>query len=175
MSNPTNKQSKFSNQKSSSEFYKILFQKIKIPFSPDYANIEDILYSKHLASLGDALVNYCYSVARFAINPLLTSSVRVWDSSLATAIRQSPFNSYIKKRISQGELGDCVEAIVAWTYMIGAITLENIIEILKQNLPQELLKNKKIEKDGATFAFISLLEHLYSLDIFKSLLEKNNK
>ena len=144
------------------QFYKtFLFEKISL--SPTKISFDDILYSKHLASLGDALVNYCYSVARFSVNPKLTSGVRVWDSSLAMALRQSSFNAFIKKRISQGELGDCVEAIVGWVYMNDLMSLEEIIAFLKDNLPAELLKNKMAEKDGATFAFIALLEHIYKI------------
>ena len=147
---------------SKKEFYNtFLFEKIGL--SSPTISIEDILYSKQLASLGDALVNYCYSVARMSINPKLMTGVRVWDSSLAMALRQSPFNSFIKRRISQGSLGDCVEAIVGWVYMNELMSLEEIITLLKNNLPAELLKNKMSEKDGATFAFIALLEQVYKI------------
>ena len=147
---------------SKKEFYNtFLFEKIGLS-SPEIS-FENVLYSKHLASLGDALVNYCYSVARMSINPKLMSGVRVWDSSLAMALRQSPFNAFVKRRISQGELGDCVEALIGWVYMNELMSLEEIITSLRNNLPAELLKNKTSEKDGATFAFIALLEHLYKI------------
>ncbi len=132
------------------------------------SSFEEVIRSRPLASLGDFLINYCYTVARFHVAPLEHKAIRVWDSSLAKALKESEFANHLPSRMSAGELGDAVEALVAWLYMTGRISLERIIEIMLPGLDASLI-GKPGEKDLAVFAVSLFLEYIWEKELFPEL------
>ena len=70
--------------------------------------------------------------------------------------------------MSAGELGDAVEALVAWLYMTGRISLERIIEIMLPGLDASLI-GKPGEKDLAVFAVSLFLEYIWEKELFPEL------
>lgn len=129
------------------------------------SSFKEIIKSRPLASLGDFLINYCYTVARFHVAPIEHKAIRVWDSSLAKALKESEFANYLPSRMSSGELGDAVEAMVAWLYMTGRMSLEEMIEIMLPGLDPSLI-GKPGEKDLAVFAISLFLEHVWERRIY---------
>ncbi len=129
------------------------------------SSFREVIKSRPLASLGDFLINYCYTVARFHVAPLEHKAIRVWDSSLAKALKESEFAEYLPPRMSSGELGDAVEALVAWLYMNGHVSLEEIIETMLPGLDPSLI-GKPGEKDLAIFAVSLFLESVWEKKLF---------
>lgn len=119
------------------------------------------LKSKPLAVLGDSLINYAYMHARLLVKPGHGKSIKVWDSSLADALRLTPLRKKLKGVKNKGDMGDVVEALIAFTYLEQLVSIEEIINTLKQELEELSFSsetNPLAEKDYAAFAFQKLIE-----------------
>ena len=92
-----------------------------------------ILQNKGLAKLGDAYVNFIFSVAITEVKQKPTG-IKVSDRVLAEAAKRSGLRKILPKRIDRGQIGDAVEAIIVYTWLKKIINLEDAINILKNTI-----------------------------------------
>jgi len=87
------------------------------------------LRNKQLASLGDAYVNFIYSLALTQINGR-PSGMKVSDRVLAEAFRLSGLRKYMGTRVARGDLANASEALLVETYLQGLITIQESVKVL---------------------------------------------
>jgi len=122
--------------------------KIAKPFLKNYNTLTQILTDKALAALGDAYVNFVYSLAisRKTKKPF---GKKVKGTPLAEAIRKAGLREQLPSRIDKHVLSDAAEALLVYVWLNEFITLEESVEALEKQddlekgLTQLLLKAKE--------------------------------
>ncbi|HMF34025.1 MAG TPA: ribonuclease III family protein [Candidatus Lokiarchaeia archaeon] len=116
---------------------------------------------KGLAQVGDTLVNFVYSVARSRVLGKCTGK-RVSRTVLADALKAAELRDLAKTRADAHDLADTVEALVAYAWAAGALTIEEMVGILAVHLDESTLKMRdlKAETAQAAEAFKNLLAEM---------------
>jgi len=94
--------------------------------------LKKILADKGLARLGDAYVNFIYSLALTDIEGEPTGA-KVSDRILAEAAKISGLKGLLPKRTRRNDVANAVEALLAYTWQNKLITAEEGEDILKMN------------------------------------------
>lgn len=102
------------------------------PFLRKYDSLLQVLTDKPLAALGDAYINFVYSLAlsRRANKPC---GKKVRGTALAEAIRKAELRKVLSSRIDKHVLSDAAEALLVYAWLNDAITLEESVEALEKN------------------------------------------
>lgn len=92
-----------------------------------------VLRNRKLASLGDAYINFVFSLAltKTRKEPI---GHKPTDKQLAEALRISGIRSLLPKRTSSKVLADAYESIVAYAYLRNLITIEESVDVLSSNI-----------------------------------------
>jgi len=112
--------------------------------------VESILRDKGLASFGDSLVNFLFSLA---VTKSLgkPTGLRMDNRVLAEAVRRSRLRSFIPRRTDRKAAGDYAEAIIAYAWLKKIMTTDEFIEIIMSDIdkPVNAFKNliEKILED----------------------------
>ncbi|MGA8904392.1 MAG: ribonuclease III family protein [Candidatus Bathyarchaeia archaeon] len=91
-----------------------------------------VMDDKQLASLGDAFVNFVYSLA-LTNNSGKPQGVKVSDRILAEAFRRSDLRKYLGTRVSRKDLANASESLLVKAYQRKLITIEESVKILSEN------------------------------------------
>ncbi len=94
--------------------------------------IREVMHDKQLASLGDAFVNFVYSLALTQTGGK-PQAVKVSDRILAEAFRLSGLRKYLGTRVSRKDLANASESLLVKAYQKRLITIEESVGILSQN------------------------------------------
>lgn len=116
--------------------------------------IEGILRDKGLARLGDAFVNLIYSTAKTKAKGRAVGE-RVQDRVLSYALQIAKLP--VPKRLSHGERGDVVEAVLAYAWMHDMLPLEEAVTILFTTISGAEYESKSLEREMSTKAFSKLI------------------
>ena len=108
------------------------------------------ILTKGNSKLGDALVNFIYSLAKSAVSTQVTGT-KVSDFILATAYRSSLWmnNDILKLKGKKGYLADHVEALILYFWVFEFVTLK-----------PEKLHHPREEEQIAVLSFKNLLNEL---------------
>ncbi len=89
----------------------------------------EVMTDRGLASLGDAYVNFVYSLAlsNREAKPL---GVKVKGTVLAEALRKAGLRECLGFRMSRHDLADATEALLVYGWLNGCVTLDESIHIL---------------------------------------------
>ena len=101
-------------------------------FSRSYSSILDILLDKDLAKLGDAYVNFVYSLAESYRNRRGTNS-RAPAKILSESLKRTGLRGLLPKRMSIHDQADAVEALVVYAWLTGTLTLEECVSLLSDS------------------------------------------
>jgi hypothetical protein len=112
---------------------------------------------KGLAKVGDNLVNFVYSLAKSVVLGHTTGE-KVRDSVLARAIRATDFYKHLSRRTDAGRAADAYEAIMAYLWMTGRLTIQEAVESLTKTLCIDSKTSRKKEGEIAATSFQQLLE-----------------
>ncbi len=82
-----------------------------------------------LSVLGDALVNYVASVSE-TIRSGVPTGKRVENKILLKSVRESGLRELLTSRKDKHALGDAAEALLAYAWIKGAITLDEYVETM---------------------------------------------
>lgn len=125
--------------------------KTKFPFIPDYKTLREILTSHELAALGDAYVNFIYSLALTKQKRKPTGS-KVKSHILAEALKKAGLRKFLPSRMTRHTLADAAEALLAYAWIKNAITINESIHVLEQTKDKKeafssllLLAKKKLK------------------------------
>lgn len=99
------------------------------PFIWRYSKIEEILNDKDLASLGDAYINFIYSLA-LSKNYSRPVGRKLNSSVLSIAIQKSGLRKLLPHRVSRHRQADAAEALIVYGWLSGAISIRESIDIV---------------------------------------------
>jgi hypothetical protein len=100
-------------------------------FLKNFSSLSQILMDKPFAALGDAYVNFVYSLAlsRKMGKPM---GKKVKGTPLAEALRKAGLRQFLPSRIDKHILSDAAEALLVYAWLNNFITLEQSIEVLEK-------------------------------------------
>jgi hypothetical protein len=98
----------------------------------DAESIRQVMQDKHLASLGDAYVNFVYSLALTKINGV-PEGVKVSDRVLATAFKLAGLRKFLGTRIDRKDLANATEALLFEAYQKRLISIDESVQVIAQN------------------------------------------
>ncbi|MEM2092601.1 MAG: ribonuclease III family protein [Candidatus Bathyarchaeia archaeon] len=97
-----------------------------------YSSIIEILNDRELASLGDAFINFIYSLAlsKVAGRPI----GRKLDSRLlSSALKKAGIRNLLPHRVDRHRQADAAEALIAYGWLSGAISIRETLDVLARN------------------------------------------
>jgi hypothetical protein len=104
--------------------------------SPDdlAGNLEfqEILRNRKLARLGDAYVNFLFSLALTKATGIPVG-VKVSDRVLFEVAKKTGIRPLLPKRIKRGEVANAIEAIIIDSYMRRSLELDEMTDIISKN------------------------------------------
>jgi hypothetical protein len=116
-------------------------------FLKSYSNLSEVLTDKQLASLGDAYINFVYSLA-LSRRKGKPDGAKVKGTVLAEALRKAGLRKLLPSRIDKHVLSDAAEALLVYAWLKNLLTLEDSVETIAENsdlesgLTQMMLKAK---------------------------------
>ena len=89
-----------------------------------------ILSDRKMAQLGDAFVNFVYSLAltRSSGKPVGT---KVSDKILANAAQKAGIRKLLPKRTTRGDVSNAIESLVVYAWLHNHMTIDEISAILE--------------------------------------------
>jgi len=121
-------------------------------FLKNYSSLSQILTDKKLAALGDAYVNFIYSLA-LSKKRGRPYGKKVKGAPLAEAVRKAGLRKLLPSRIDKHVLSDAAEALLVYGWLNEASTLEESVKVLEKN---EDLKGGLVQLLTKTAAKIKL-------------------
>jgi len=107
--------------------------KAEFPFISKYKNLRDVLTDYELATLGDAYVNFVYSLA---LSKRLNKPTgkKVASRFLANALRMANLRELLPSRVDRHRQADAAEALIIYAWIKGIITIEECDTILEKEI-----------------------------------------
>jgi hypothetical protein len=94
--------------------------------------VRQVLRNRQLASLGDAYVNFVYSLALTKVNKR-PEGVKVSDRVLAQAFKLAGLRDYLGTRVTRKDLANACESLLVEAYLSDLLSIEESITILTQD------------------------------------------
>ncbi|MEM3700435.1 MAG: ribonuclease III family protein [Candidatus Bathyarchaeia archaeon] len=101
-------------------------------FTKSYGSLKEVLVDHDLASLGDAYINFVYSLA-LSKRKGKPSGERVKGTVLSEALRKAGLRRYLPSRMTRHLLADAAEALIVYAWLCNCITWEENVAILEKN------------------------------------------
>jgi len=101
-------------------------------FIEQHESLSEVLMDQKLAKLGDAYVNFLYSLALSKKNGEPTG-IKVKGRLLADAFKKAGLRKFLPSRIDRHKQADAAEALIVYAWIRGSMTMEEGLEILEQN------------------------------------------
>lgn len=101
-------------------------------FVPKYECLSEVLMDQKLASLGDAYVNFLYSLA-LSKNRGEPTGTKVKGRLLSDAFEKAELRKFLPSRIDRHKKADAAEALIVYAWLRGSMTMEEGLKILEQN------------------------------------------
>jgi len=100
-------------------------------FIPPFKNLPEILTNHKLAALGDAYVNFLYSLvlSKKSGEP---AGAKVDSRLLAEALRKAGLRKYLPSRTDRHKQADAAEALIVYVWLKGLVPLEEGVKIFEQ-------------------------------------------
>ena len=102
-----------------------------VTFIKNHENLSEILMDQKLAKLGDAYVNFLYSLALSKKNGEATG-VKVKGRLLADAFKKADLRKFLPSRVDRHKQADAAEALIVYPWLEGSMTMEEGLEILEK-------------------------------------------
>jgi len=100
-------------------------------FISQYRSLREVLMDQKLAALGDAYVNFVYSVALSKRKGEPTGA-KVDNRLLAEALKKAELRSLLPSRIDRHKQADAAEALIVYAWVRGSMTMKEGVSILEQ-------------------------------------------
>jgi len=101
-------------------------------FTPQYESLREVLMDQKLAKLGDAYVNFLYSLA-LSKKKGEPAGTKVEGRLLADAFKKAGLRKFLPSRIDRHKQADAAEALIVYAWIRGLMTMEEGLKILEQN------------------------------------------
>ncbi len=97
-----------------------------------YESLREVLMDQKLAKLGDAYVNFLYSLA-LSKKAGIPTGIKVKGRLLADAFKKADLRKFMPSRIDRHKQADAAEALIVYAWIQGSTTMEDGLEILEKN------------------------------------------
>jgi dsRNA-specific ribonuclease len=94
--------------------------------------IRQVMRDKQLASLGDAYVNFVYSLVLSDLSGH-PQGTKVSDRVLAQAFRQAGLRDQLGSRVAKKDLANASESLLAAAYRRKHLTIEESVRVISQH------------------------------------------
>ena len=101
-------------------------------FIPQHENLNEVLMDHKLAKLGDAYVNFLYSLA-VSKKTGEPAGIKVKGRLLADAFKKAGLRKFLPSRMDRHKQADAAEALIVYAWIHSSMTIEEGLEILEQN------------------------------------------
>ena len=101
-------------------------------FIKQYQNLNEILMDQKLAKLGDAYINFIYSLS-LSQKKGIPTGIKVKGRLLAEAFKKAGLRKYLSTRIDRHKQADAAEALIVYTWIKDLISINESLEILRNN------------------------------------------
>lgn len=103
-----------------------------VPFTKPYKSLTEVLTDHKLAALGDAYINFAYSLA-LSMKKGRPSGAKVKGSVLAEAFKKAGLRGRMPSRVSSHMLADAAEALIVYAWLYGHMPLHECVSILRKS------------------------------------------
>jgi hypothetical protein len=137
-------------------------------------NLLTYIQTKSNAKLGDALVNFIYSVAKSLVSGSPTG-MKVSDSILSEAFKGSSWyrTKTLKLSGKKDRIADAVEALILFFWVHEGLNLKKMIEPLESQLEPHRLQHPREEHKSAVLSFQTLLNYLFQIYLNREINDEN--
>lgn len=99
-------------------------------FLQQHQNLSDVLMDHKLAKLGDAYVNFLYSLA---VSKKLgePTGIKVKGRLLADAFRKADLRKLLPSRVDRHKQADAAEALIVYAWILDLVTMKEGLKILE--------------------------------------------
>jgi len=104
---------------------------MKLKFIKKYKDLKEILTNHKLANLGDAYVNFIYSLA-LSNKKGEPVGRKVRGKVLAESFKRAELREALPHRVNSHMMADAAEALILYAWITDAITIEEGIKILEE-------------------------------------------
>lgn len=104
----------------------------RFAFTPEHRKLHEILTDQELATLGDAYVNFLYSLYLSAKADKPTGE-KADSRILSDALKRSGLRVQIASRADRHKQADAAEALLVYTWLQEMITITECLEILLEH------------------------------------------
>jgi hypothetical protein len=98
-----------------------------------YGSLREVLIDHDLASLGDAYINFVYSLV-LSTRRGKPSGAKVKGTALAEALRRAGLRKYLPSRMTSHVLADAAEALIVYAWLCNCVTIEECVAILEKSV-----------------------------------------
>jgi len=93
-------------------------------------NVKDIVEDRELAKVGDSLLNLLNVLAK--VSGYIPEESKVSNRMLRQVSQKAGLRMLLKKRLKRTEIGNAVEALVAYWYLRGRFSMQDFLEEIKK-------------------------------------------
>ena len=111
---------------------KRLFKCSDFPFVLEYQSLKDILIDHDLAALGDAFVNFIYSLA-LSFRSGKPVGEKLDNETLASALREAGLRKILPFRMDRHEMANAAEALIVYAWLRGVMSMGDILRIIERS------------------------------------------
>jgi len=101
-------------------------------FTSQYSSLNEILKDHKLAALGDAYVNFIYSLALSKRRGEPTGA-KVDSHVLAEALKRSGLRGFLPSRVDRHKQADAAEALIVYAWIQDLMSIEEGVNILEKH------------------------------------------
>lgn len=98
-------------------------------FIKPYGSLTEVLTDHKLAALGDAYINFAYSLA-LSMKRGQPSGTKVKGTVLAKAFKKAGLRKHMSTRVSSHVMADAAEALIVYAWIHGYMPLEECVSML---------------------------------------------
>ncbi|MEM0007252.1 MAG: ribonuclease III family protein [Conexivisphaerales archaeon] len=104
----------------------------RFPFTKSYRSLTEVLTDHKLAALGDAYINFAYSLA-LSMKRGKPSGAKVKGTVLVEAFKEAGLRTHMPSRVSSHMLADAAEALIVYAWLYGLMPLDECVSILHKS------------------------------------------
>jgi len=108
------------------------FKPSDFPFVDEYLSLADIMMDRDLAALGDAFVNFVYSLA-LSFRKSKPIGSKLDNNTLASALRESGLRKMLPPRMDRHTQANAAEALIVYAWLSGFLSLRKMLQILNSS------------------------------------------
>jgi len=124
---------------------------LDLSFISKNRSLAEVLTDHDLAALGDAFVNFVYSLA-LSLRERKPVGRKLDNAKLASALRKADLRKILPHRIDRHQQANAAEALIVYAWLTDALSLKDILRImnLSENIEDSLgmLLREIIQKSG---------------------------